>query len=161
MAVAARADAHRVPIDEPLPDGMPDCDYSDAFEISLPDADPRTPEEWARDALENSPPALRRFIVVAHRYVLGLRLGPLGDPGRVLGWEVVESDDDLVRLTATSPLATAMLVGRRLEGSRMRLTTFLCYRRPALARPIWAAVGPAHRRIAPYLLNRAARRHSR
>jgi len=36
------------------------------------------------------------------------------------------------------------------------LTTSLRYRRPVLARVVWICVGPLHRRIAPYLLERAA-----
>jgi hypothetical protein len=46
-------------------------------------------------------------------------------------------------------------VGRRADASSTRLTTLLVFRRPA-ARVVWALVGPLHRRIAPYLLARAA-----
>jgi hypothetical protein len=152
-----QAKARRVPIGEPVPAGFPGYDYADAFEIEIAASDARTAEEFAREALENSPAALRRFIVLAHRFVLGLRLAPLEASGHVLGWRVVESTPDVARLEADSPLARAALVGRRIEPTRMRLTTFLSYRQPVVARMIWTAVGPAHRRIAPFLLERAAR----
>jgi hypothetical protein len=157
MAVAAREKARRVPFDEPLPSGFSTYDYADAYDVEIAATDPRSAEEFAREALERSPAALRRFIVSAHRYVLRFRLAPLDAPGHVLGWRIVEATPDLVRLEAESPLARATLVGRRVEPTRVRLTTVLAYRRPVIIRAIWTAVGPAHRRIAPYLLDRAAR----
>ena len=157
MTEATEQSARRASIAEAPPDGFPAYDYADAYEIEILATDSRSAEEFAREALENSPAALRRFIVIAHRYVLGLRLAPLDAPGHVLGWRVVASTQELAVLTAESPLAQAALVGRRVAPDRVRLTTFLAYRRPLVARTIWTAVGPAHRRIAPYLLERAAR----
>jgi hypothetical protein len=155
--MAMRENARRVPFDEPLPSGFSGYDYADAYDVEVAATDPRSAEEFAREALEQSPAALRRFIVSAHRYVLRFRLAPLHAPGQVLGWRIAESTPDLVRLEAESPLAHATLIGRRVEPTRVRLTTVMAYRRPAVARAIWTAVGPAHRRIAPYLLERAAR----
>jgi hypothetical protein len=63
----------------------------------------------------------------------------------------------VVRLEAESPLLRAVLVGRRTEDRATRLTTLLFFARPFAMRAIWTLVGPLHRRIAPYLLARAAR----
>jgi len=148
--------ARQVPVDEAVPVGFSGYDYADAYEIEIAADDTRSAEQFAREALEQSPAALRRFILLAHRHVLRLQLAPPAAPGHVLGWRIVESTPDLVVLEADSPLTRAALVGRRIEPTRVRLTSFLAYQRP-VTRAIWAAVGPAHRRIAPYLLERSAR----
>ncbi|UOY02480.1 hypothetical protein [Blastococcus sp. PRF04-17] len=103
--------------------------------------------------LEQSPPALRRLILVAHRHVLALDLAPLDAPGHVLGWRVRANEHDVVRLEASGPLADPVIVGRR-HADRVVLTTALRYRRP-FAGALWTVVGPVHRRVAPYLLERA------
>jgi hypothetical protein len=51
----------------------------------------------------------------------------------------------------------AAIIGRRPDATTTTLTTCLAYERPMPAR-VWRAVGPLHRRIAPYLLDRAAAR---
>lgn len=132
-------------------------DYADSFEIRLPEPDDRTAEQWVRSGLENAPSVVRRTIRIAHRHVLGFRLGPHPSAGHVLGWRIARADDDLVRLETSSALMRAAIVGRRLDPCSTRLTTLLFYERPGFARLIWAVVGPVHRRIAPLLLARAAR----
>ena len=134
------------------------ADYADAFEIRVSGPDERTAEQWVRAGLEQAPAAVRWLIVAVHRHVLRLHLGPFGDGDHVLGWRIITDDPGVVRLDASGPLAAAMIMGRRLDPTRMQLTTSLSYRRPALARAVWAFVGPLHRTIAPLLLRRAARR---
>ena len=132
-------------------------DYADCFEVSLDGPDHRPPLLWARAALEGMPPVLRAVVLVAHRRVLRLRLGPLAAEDHVLGWRVVESREDLVRLEADGPLIHGVLVGRRTGPTTVVLRTFVRFRRARLARATWTVVGPVHRRVAPYLLARAAR----
>ena len=140
----------------PRPDvGDDRPDYVDAFEVRTPGRDDRTAEEWIRSGLEGAPRWMRWVIVVVHRRVLGFRLGPLDGPDHVLGWRIVTSRPDEVRLEASSGLLAGALVGRRVDASSTRLTTLLFFGRPS-ARRVWAVVGPLHRRIAPYLLARAA-----
>jgi hypothetical protein len=141
-----------VPVEEELPTG---ADYADAFEVVVPRPDGRTPEQWVRAGLEQAPAAVRRLILVVHRQVLRLEVGPLAGPDWILGWRIVSSTPDVVRLEAAGSLAGAVLVGRRVGPTRMRLTTALAYRRPGLARSVWACVGPLHRLLAPLLLKRA------
>jgi hypothetical protein len=146
--------ARRTGVVEPLV-GDARSDYADSFEISVAGPDGRTAEEWLRAGLEESPALLRRVIVVAHRHVLGFRLTPLGQSDSVLGWRTTTARPEVIRLEAEGPLLDGVIVGRRL-GNRTVLTTSLRYRRPVLARIVWICVGPLHRRIAPYLLERAA-----
>jgi len=148
-----RCGAVRVPDSE---DGTDRPDYADAFEIRVPEPDGRTAEQWVRRGLEGAPPALRLLIRVVHRVVLGFRLGPHPSPDHVLGWRIGTSEPDVVRLEAASWLVRAVIVGRRVDPHTTRLTTFLFYERPIAARVVWTVVGPVHRRVAPYLLARAA-----
>jgi hypothetical protein len=146
---------HAVAVQEPLlGNGRPD--YADAFEIRTREPDGRTAEQWARAALEQAPWPVRCLVVVAHRYVLRFRLGPLTSPDHVLGWRIVRSEPDVIRPEAESPLVRAVLVGRRPEPTRTVLTTALFFVRPVVARVIWAAVVPVHRGVARYLMARAA-----
>ena len=131
-------------------------DYVDAFDVRRPAHDDRTAEQWIRAGLEGAPGWMRRIIGAAHRRVLRFRLGPLDAADHVLGWRIVASEPDLVRLETSSPLLRAVLVARRVDPSSARLMTLLFYARPATCRIVWALVGPLHRRIAPYLLERAA-----
>jgi hypothetical protein len=61
---------------------------------------------------------------------------------------IVESDAHVVVLEDSDPLMDTVMVGRNLEPERRVLTTVLRYRRPLLARAVWAIVGILHRRTA-------------
>lgn len=146
-------------IEEPAPFGDRRPDYADAFAIDGREADGRTPEQFARSALDRAPAPVRWTVRHAQRHLLGLRLGPARSPQHIGGFRVVTSRSDLVCLEAWSPLVgRAVIVGRRVGATSARVTTFLAYERPAAARVAWAVVGPLHRRVTPYLLERAARR---
>jgi hypothetical protein len=124
--------------------------------VPLRPSEDRTAEQMIRDGLEHAPPRLRATIVSVHRHVLRFRLGPVSSPNHVVGWRVVTSEPDVIRLETTGPLIAGTLVARRVGATTARLTTFVRYQRP-LAR-VWAIVGPLHRRVAPYLMARAAAR---
>jgi hypothetical protein len=130
-------------------------DYADAFEADLPADDVRPPVRLARDGLEGAPGPLRSTVVLAHRRMLGFRLRPLEDRRSVLGWEVTTSTAEVAVLEASSPLMRGAIVVRRGPGDCVRLGTHLYYRRRVLAPALWLLVGPVHRRIVPYLLERA------
>jgi hypothetical protein len=129
-------------------------DYADRFTIALPGPDRRSAETWARDSLEDAPPALRRLIRVAHRDVLRFRLA--GGPGTVVGWRVVTSAHDVVQLCADGPLVRGVLIGRRPSDESTTLQTYLHFHRPWV-RFLWSAVQPVHRRVAVHLLRRTAK----
>lgn len=144
-----------VPVEEPFPGGGR-YDYADAFEVRVAGSDSRTAEQWARSALEQAPWIVRRTVLLAHRYVLRFRLGPLSSPDHVLGWTVVTSRPEVVRLEAESPLVRGIIVGRRPDPTRVVLTTFVVHRRRRAARVVWTFLAPIHRRVARALLAHAA-----
>ena len=156
-AVVRNGRAHRVPVplDEPLI-GDASYDYADSFEIRVPESDERSAEQFVRCAIEDAPRPLRELVWLVHRHVLRLRLGPRSSASHVLGWRIKTSERDAFRLEATSPLfGRGVIIGRRPDPTRAVVTTYVFHSRPTLGRAIWAVVGPLHRRVAPYLMERA------
>ena len=157
---AAQVEAHpepylvrRVPVAaEPLVDGRR-CSYADAFEVRLDQPDGHTAEQWMRAALEQAAPAVRRVIRFVHGRVAGFGLSP--EPDSLLGWHTLTSTRDVLHLATQGPGLRAEIVARRRSLTTATVSTFLFYegRRAAL---LWRVIGPLHRRIAPYLLRRAA-----
>jgi hypothetical protein len=157
MQPARTTPAQRVPVpsDEPLLGGRR-YDYADAFTIQVHQRDERSAEQFARYALEHAPRPLQLTVSIAQRKLLRLRLSPSGAPDYLAGWRVVTSEQDVIQLEANSPLLDAMLVGRRAETSGVTLATYVFFTRPVPARLLWKIVSPIHRRVAAYLLERAA-----
>ncbi len=139
------------------PPGLGPYDYADAFSVRLDEPDAQPTEEWLRTGLERAPWLARTFVRLVWRGVLGLRLGPPGSPEHIHGWRIVVRETDMTAVEATSPLLRGLLIAHRVSPTETTLTTYLEYRRPALARAVWTLVGPAHRVLAPILLARAAR----
>jgi hypothetical protein len=109
-------------------------DYADAFDVRLPEPDPYPPETWVRAGVDATPAWIKRIA---------------GHAGDGLGSaRIVESDADVVVLEDSDPLMHTVLVGRNVEPTRRVLTTVLRYRRPLLARAVWAFVGILHRQTA-------------
>jgi hypothetical protein len=141
-------------VQDPALDGD-SFDYADCFEVWAAAPEERTAESLARAALEDLPLAIRGLILAAHRFILRFRLGPPSSRDHVLGWRIVTSAPDLVVLEADGPLMRGIMVGRKAGSGVTVLRTFVFFRRPAAAF-VWRVVGVLHRRIAPYLLRRAA-----
>jgi hypothetical protein len=108
-------------------------DYADAFELRLEGPDRCSPEEWVRAGVDATPAWIKR--IAGHADGLGSS-------------RIVESDADVVVLGDSDPLMDTVMVGRNVEPERRVLTTVLRYRRPLLARAVWALVGILHRRTA-------------
>ena len=109
-------------------------DYADAFELRLEGPDRCSPEEWVRAGVDATPAWIKRIA---------------GNAGDGLGSaRIVESDADVVVLEDSDSLMDTVMVGRNVEPGRRVLTTVLRYRRPLLARAVWAFVGILHRRTA-------------
>lgn len=135
-------------------DSLTDPSYTDCFTVT-PRANPgRSAEAWMREVLESAPRLVRWFVLFGWRVVLGLRPGPWRSPTHILGWRIVSSTPDVVILAQHSALVTAHLV-LRADPSEVRLATFVHYEHRA-ARVVWTIGSIVHRRIAPYLLTRAA-----
>jgi uncharacterized protein DUF2867 len=108
-------------------------DYADAFELRLEGPDRCSPEEWVRAGVDATPAWIKR--IAGHADGLGSA-------------RIAESDADVVVLEDSDPLMDTAMVGRNVEPGRRVLTTVLRYRRPLLARAVWALVGILHRRTA-------------
>ncbi|EFG76565.1 hypothetical protein HMPREF0591_3534 [Mycobacterium parascrofulaceum ATCC BAA-614] len=130
------------------------ADYTDVFEVPLPQGDSRTAEETFRDALRDGPGG--GVVPWIHRHVLRFDLGPPSSPDHLIGWTIARSDRDELVLTASGPLMRGELTLRRREDRRASLTTRVHYRHRLTARTVWAVVGPLHRAVAPRLMARTA-----
>ena len=131
--------------------GLDKVDYADCFTAVAPGATDRTPEAWARIAIEGAS-ALGRFLT--WQVLCGLRLEP--EPDRVAGWDIAERGGNWIRLAAPSWFLTARIVVR-VDPGELTFATFVRYDR-LLAGPVWRTVSHLHRRAVPGLLRAAVRR---
>lgn len=146
--------AERLDVSAPARSRLPDADYGDAFGITSDGY--RSPESWARRALESGSPLTRRlFALTVWQTALGLRLGPSDSPDHVAGWAIVENDPAIVVLRAESWLITAVMVFESSESNTTWSTLLRYEAKPA--RGVWAVIGIGHRRIAPGVLTGAGR----
>jgi hypothetical protein len=155
MSRAGAVEAHRVDVAASAiaPDAF---DYASAFEVTVPGASEQSAEEWARATFEEAPRAMRSFIMVGWRGVMGFRLGPRPSPDHVLGWKIVAAAPGELTLEVRSWLVSARKVVQ-LTDERVVMTTFVTYRRK-LASAVWSSVTPIHHVTEPYLLGHAATR---
>ncbi|OBF10880.1 hypothetical protein A5730_06585 [Mycobacterium sp. ACS4054] len=130
------------------------ADYTDVFEVPLPQGDSRGAEQMFRDALGHAPGG--GIVPWIHRHVLRFDLGPGSSPDHPIGWTIVRSEHDELVLRARGPLMDGELTLRREDDRRAALTTRVRYRRRLTARAVWTVVGPLHRVVAPRLMARAA-----
>ena len=85
-----------------------------------------------------------------------MQLAPGSGPDHIIGWRIRTSRPDVVHLEAQSPPLRGDIVGRRAKPTCLVVSTYVSYHRPRPARAVWAVVAPVHRRVARYLLARAA-----
>ena len=127
--------------------------YEEMFVARATDAKRWSAEQWARAAIEG-PPVMQVHAPRLWR-ALKLRMGPRPSPEHVNGWRIEAQEDDWIRLETASAYATINVIVR-VEADEVQEAMFIRYDR-AIARPIWAVVGPFHRRVMPRLLSYAAR----
>jgi hypothetical protein len=132
--------------------GLASPDYADLYTVTTREAMDKSPEDWARATLEETPtgrsaPSLWRL--------LGLRLGPRHSPDHVQGWKIADRGDNWIRLEAASWFMTAHGVLQVDEG-RVSVALFLRYDRP-MAALVWPPVSIMHRRAVPAMLRQALR----
>ena len=126
-------------------------DYADSFQLRFDHADAHPAEEWVRAALEGAAPVVLALVRFVHGRVARFELRPDG----ILGWEVLSSTYDAVHIRTAGPLLRAEIVTRRRSDDAATFTTFLFYE-SRVTPVLWRVIGPVHRRVAPYLLRRAA-----
>jgi len=134
---------------------MESPDYVDVSTVASGVAD-RSPEEWARSAVEGVSPWGR---LVAWRVLCGLRLESQPSPEHLAGWRITGRGDSWIRMEASSWFMTAHIVFHVDEG-RVSFATFVCYDNPVAAF-VWPAVSIVHRRAVPGLLRAGVKRLSR
>jgi hypothetical protein len=132
---------------------LADPDYLDAFELSGP-FDARSAEHWARAIFEDAPLAMRLFLLLGWRFVLGLRLGPRSSPDHVLGWKIIRASAETIVLGVDSNILGQAQLVVQVERTRVVLGTLISFER-GRAHAIWFAIGLIHRRTLSYLLTRA------
>ncbi len=129
-------------------------DYADAFELAVPDGFVCDPERVLRRALEEGP-RVGGIATAAGWRVLRLRLGPGRSAEHIQGWRITAGDQHAMQIEASGPLVRGTLV-LRCSPRTVSITTHLRYERSAAGAAVWAVVGVVHRRLAPFLLERAA-----
>jgi len=157
---AGMSKARQVEVTERPLRGDERYDYADAFEIRAAAPSPLSAEGFARLALEASPRPIRWGLYTLLRHVIRLRLAPRSSADHVLGWPVTVSEHDVVQLEAESALIRGIIVGRRVDETLARVTTFVVYKRPLAARAMWTVASPLHRLVARRLMERAAAQQS-
>lgn len=128
-------------------------DYEDAFLLELGSTPWQRSEEGARAMLEGAPARVRRELQLGWT-ALGLKLDRSGSEPTVLGWELRHSSAEFALLGADSWIGMPAELLFKLERERLLVATFVEQQNP-VARAIWAAIGPKHRRVVPKLLRRA------
>ena len=135
---------------------LPRVDYTDAFVLTTPSSAERTGVEWARAMLEEAPAETRRMLRRGW-FALGVRLGSPDDHRRVLGWEVRRSSPDHAVLAADSLLGMEAEVLLERRPGALLIATVMKLNNP-LARLVWTAFSPQHRRVVRHLLAAGGRR---
>jgi hypothetical protein len=133
-------------------DTLTSPDYVDLHTVTTDEARYKSPEQWARAVLENTP--LGRSAPSLWRH-LGLRLGPPHSPDYVQGWKIADRGDDWIRLETASSLMTAHAVVH-VDTTHVSLALFLRYEQPPAAL-VWTPVSSMHRRAVPAMLRQAIR----
>jgi hypothetical protein len=144
-------------------------DYVDLFTVTAGTAADRSPEQWARAAVEDTAGEFAVGRVIADwvddaaglagqfvwRVLLGLRLEWRPSPAHVAGWKIVHRGDSWIVLEAASWFLTAQIVVQVGDG-QVSFATFIRYDRPVAAL-VWPALSVGHRQAMPGLLRHAAK----
>jgi hypothetical protein len=125
-------------------------DYTDAFRADVSSLSPRSGEAWAREMIEGASPAVRKGLRQGWT-ALGLKLAADGAEGSVLGWRIRHSDADYALLGVDSRIGMPAELLFKPDGDSLLFATIVGQGNP-VARVVWAAIGPRHRRIVPRLL---------
>jgi hypothetical protein len=126
-------------------------DYVDLYTARTSRAGEKSPEEWARAIIEESP--IGRHSARRLWRALGLRLAPPDTPGYVQGWKIAAAGDDWIRIETGSWYMSGHAVCR-VEEDAVSIALFLRYDRP-IAALVWALVGIGHRRAVPVMFHQA------
>jgi hypothetical protein len=134
-------------------------DYGDAFVVEIGRAQDRTAEQWARTIFDDAPMRARRPLRWSW-LAQGLKLGSARSERLVLGWELRRSTPDLALLGADSRIGMpAEILFMRQQDSL--LVAVFVQQDNRIARAVWAAVRPLHRRFSPWIASSGVARFVR
>jgi hypothetical protein len=136
-------------------DTLASPDYVDLFTARTSMATDKSPEEWARALLEDTPTG-RSAPVLWRR--LGLHLGPTPSPDYIQGWKIADHGDGWIRIETASWFMSAHAVVK-VDCGQVSIALFLRYDRP-IAALIWPPVSVMHRRGVPVMLRQALKAHA-
>jgi hypothetical protein len=134
-------------------------DYEDAFLVDVATAQERTPEQWAREVLENAPTSVRRTLQSGWT-AIGLKLGGAAADRSVLGWGIRRSTPEYVLLGAESRIGMAGELLFKRQRRTLLIATFV-QQDNDVARAVWAGVEPVHVPFVRNLLEQTSLRCSR
>jgi len=137
----------KVPAQISAAGAMDRADYVDLFTVVAGHAADRSPEQWARTAVEEVAGLGGQ---VLWRLGLGLQLEP--SPYAIGGWTIGDRAARWIRLEAESWLLRAHIVFY-LDDQRLSVATIIQYERP-IAALVWPVASIVHRRAMPGLLSR-------
>lgn len=135
---------------------LPHTDYEDAFLVETGPAQDRTGEQWARAILEDTPISTRKALSRGWSR-LGLRLGSTQSDRLVLGWDVRCSTPDVALLSASGRLGLSAELLFECRQHTLLFATFVQLEN-RIARGLWAAIAPRHRKIVRDLLEQMIHR---
>jgi hypothetical protein len=129
-------------------------DYHDAFLVQASPEHDRTAWRWAQVMLEEAPEAMQHKLRRGWS-TLGLELGPARSDHCVLGWEIRRTTPDvaLLGVSGRRGLSGELLFER--QPGRLLFATFV-HLDNRVARTLWAAIAPRHRRVVRNLLEQAS-----
>jgi hypothetical protein len=131
-------------------DTLASPDYVDVFTATASGVTDRSPEEWARAVLEETPTGRSARALWQS---LGLRLGPTPSAEHVQGLKIAARGDDWIRLETASWFMTAHGI-LHIDDRQLSLALFIRYDHP-IASLAWMPESAMHRRAVPAMLREA------
>jgi hypothetical protein len=138
---------------------LPAVDDADAWCVPTTDAPASGSVEavdWLRRTYGDAPGPVRIPVLTGWR-LCGAELGPLADPGHVLGWRVDLAEPDRARMVVRWRIGLDAQIVTRTEPDGFVLASFVATS-TRRARVVWTLLGPSHRLVTRLLLALAVRR---
>jgi hypothetical protein len=129
-----------------------DADHADACTAEVSNARDKTPEQWIRAVLEETPIGGRARLFWR---TLGVRLGPPNSPDHVQGWPIAARGNDWIRLETSTWFATLHALCY-VDDASVTVALFVRHENPA-GPLIWMPVSVIHHRGLPAMVQQAVR----
>lgn len=134
---------------------LPGAQYADSFTLAAVDS-AASARRWASTMFDDIGGAAAQRL---WRWVLQMKLDPVGAPGTVAGWRLAAAESTFARMETRSPFARTHLVVSTDDDAVTFATLVRSDHR--VAAQYWDTIAHLHRRAAPGLMRAAAARLSR